>query len=225
MKNFIIFLIMLNIGVWVYFNQNKLFGDGDHANTEEIMPDDMQLLTPHQLSKLPLVSESESSQTKMSDENIITATLCFEWGIFSSSNIKKAQSALDKLTLKGVTKEHSSKEAKRYWVYLPPLKSAAAAQQKAKSLRASSVNDLFVLQGVKWKNAISFGVFQDEALANQLLKDLRIKGIKHVVKKLRSPGNGNYSLLVKGVSADKAKDLKQAKTKFPATNIKPISCL
>jgi len=150
---------------------------------------------------------------------------CYEWSIFTDSNMANAQRALSKLSVESKLKEHSSSATKRYWVYLPPLPNAELAQQKATELKALGIDDLFILQNEKWKNAISFGVFEDGDLAQKLLEDIKSKGVANVVKTLRNQGNGQYSFLIQLDNEAKVNQLKQTKSDFPSTNLKKIDCL
>jgi hypothetical protein len=80
------------------------------------------------------------------------------------------------------------------------------------------------VQDSQWRNAISFGLFQDEQLASNLLSDLQAKGIKGATKALRSPGKSLSSLLIKSVSADAALELHKIKPEFLGTDLVPSAC-
>lgn len=155
----------------------------------------------------------------------VSTKQCYEWGVFTDANMANGQRTLSKLSLESKLKEHSSTATKRYWVYLPPLPSAELAQQKATELKALGIDDLFILQNEKWKNAISFGVFEDGDLAQKLLEDIQSKGVANAVKTLRNQGNGQYSFLIQAVNEMKVNQLKEIKSDFPSTNLKKINCI
>jgi hypothetical protein len=230
MRFLVIILVFINIGVWTIFNQDLFYNANSSTGNEEIDPDKMHLLTPHQLSKLPKVVKTKPDiADKIAAKPVaavakVEASKCYVWGTFTNSNINKARSFVEKLALKPNTKEHSAKGKKRYWVYLPPLKNAEAAKKKAAELKASGISELFVLQGNKSRHAISFGVFGDEQLANKLLKDLNSKGIK-AVKKTRGEGVTSYSLRINKVSSQKFAKLSAQQSSYPKTNLKTVSCL
>lgn len=231
MRFLVIILVFINIGVWTVFNQDLFYDANNGTGNEEIDPDKMHLLTPHQLSTLPKVVKTKPDITEKKPAESVatvakpeTSNKCYVWGTFTHSNINKARSVVEKLALKPKTKEHNAKAKQRYWVYLPPLKNAAEAKEKAAELKARGINDLFVLQGNKNRNAISFGVFGDELLANKLLKGLNAKGIK-AVKKARGEGNGNFSLHINQVSAQQFAKLSAKKSNYPKTNLKTVKCL
>ena len=147
-----------------------------------------------------------------------------EWGVFSDINLASAQSELSKLSIQSIVKEESSQDAKRFWVYKPPMKTSQEALAKAADLKALGIEDIFVVQEPKWKNAISFGVFQDEQLATKLLNELKAKGVKDAVKALRNQGKVHSSLLLTGLTDTEIATLKKLKPEFPAANLTETSC-
>jgi hypothetical protein len=154
-----------------------------------------------------------------------SATSCYKWGNFTKTNLPAAQVVLVRLGLQSeANQEASAQEDRRFWVYYPPLKSAELAQQKAAEIKALGVQELFIVQDSQWRNAISFGLFQDEQLASSLLNDLQAKGVKGVTKALRSPGKTLSSLLIKAVSAEAALELHKIKPEFIGTDLMRAAC-
>ena len=86
------------------------------------------------------------------------------------------------------------------------------------------VTELFIVQDSQWRNAISFGLFQDETLASALLTDLQAKGVKGATKALRSPGKSLNSLLIKAVSSAAALELDKIKPEFVGTEFVLADC-
>jgi hypothetical protein len=233
MRYFVSLLVIINIGIWAYFNQDVFYQATPSAAHTEIDPDKMHLLTEHQLDLLPKTNAAtpapvatplEITPPAQNNVSVAEATSCYEWGIFTKSNIDNAQTTANKLLLQATLKEHTPTEAKRYWVYLPKLKSTQAAQDKADELRNMGVSDLYILQDSKWKNAISFGIFEDETLATKLYEDLKAKGVKNVTKSQREQGSGNFSLYIKNATTTDIGHLKDVKTEFPEAEIKEVGC-
>ena len=139
-------------------------------------------------------------------------------------NLSAAKNVLRRFSLSSIEKKQTSQDAQRFWVYIPPLKSAALAQAKAEELRALAIQDIFIVQEPQWRNAISFGVFQDEKLANNLLAELKSKGVKMVTKSLRNQGKEHVSLLLKDVPLSAADALKNMKAEFPGSELISMSC-
>ena len=144
--------------------------------------------------------------------------------MFSGSSIANAQSAAARLSLQATVKEQPSPLGKRFWIYRPPLKSAQEALVRAAELKALGVDDLFVVQEPKWKNAISFGIFEDEQLAIKLLNELKAKGVKDAMKTLRNMGKNHSSLVFKQLSDTDVAEVEKLKPEFPDAELKEVSC-
>lgn len=238
MKKLVWLLVLINLSLLAYFNLDRILPNTKKATMAAIHPEKISVLSQQQIQALPkkvteLPTPAEMSTTSVdatiAEKSTIAtptpaANTCYEWGVFSTDKVTGAQIAASNLSLQAKVKEQTLLEAKRYWVYKPPLKSAEAAQAKALELNALGVDELFVVQDSKWKNAISFGVFEDEKLAISLLKELKAKGVKDVVKALRNQGKGHASLLFSELTAEKVAELKKLKPEFPEADLKAVSC-
>lgn len=213
-------LILVNVGLLAYFNLDMIAPKPTQVNAQ-INPEKLKILDqqaleamPRKIAALPVVPVVET-----------LATSCYEWGNFTASNLPSAQVALAKLGLVGVAKQADTAKAdRRFWVYYPPLKSAQLAQQKADEIKALGVGEIFVVQDSQWRHAISFGLFQDEKLATNLLNDLQTRGVKGATKALRSPGKNISSLLVKSVTPEVALALQKISPEFVGSELKVAAC-
>jgi len=212
MKKLVWLLVLLNIALLAYFNLECIFPSVPKVALAEINPEKIKMLSPSQISALPQKTTSTAG------------TLCYEWGIFSTASLSNAQAAAANLSLSNTVKEKTSLEAKRYWVYQPSVKSAEAAQANALKLKALGIQELFVMQNSPWKNAISFGIFEDEQLATHLFNELKNKGVKNIVKALRNQDSGHASLLFNALTDDKVVELKKLKSDFPEAYLKETTC-
>lgn len=244
MKKLVWLLAFTNLGLLTYFNLDHILPSTQKAIRAEIHPEKINVLTQQQIEALPKkviklpapaatpatpATPAISADTPIVEKSALAlpkpvANTCYEWGVFSIAKISSAQIAASNLSLKAKVKEQSLSEAKRYWVYKPPFKSAEVAQAKALELNALGIDELFVVQDSKWKNAISFGVFEDEKLATNLLKELKAKGVKDIVKAVRNQGKGHASLLFSGLTDEKVAELKKLKPEFPEADLKEVSC-
>ena len=248
MKKLVWTFVLINVALLAYFNKDYILPNAPKMALQEIQPEKISILTQQQIDALPsktgqaspmsttiastepapaVETPTTSDATPASpapDNSSAKIAMCYEWGVFSASNLTGAQVAATKLSLQAKVKEQSSLEAKRYWVYKPPLKSPEAAQAKALELKALGVQDVYVVQDAKWKNAISFGVFEDEQLATNLLNELKAKGVREVVKALRNQGKGHSSLLFSKLSDAEVLELKKLKTEFPEAEVKEVAC-
>lgn len=221
MKKLIWLLILINIGLLTYFNLDRILPAQPQTRQAEIDPDKISILSPSQIEALP----RKAAETAPPPAAIpVAVTSCFEWGSFTGSGITGAQNAAAKLALNATRKEEPSAQKKRFWVYRPPFKSAEEALLRAAELKALGIEDLFVVQEPKWKNAISFGIFEDEQLAAKLLNELKAKGVKDAAKTLRNQGKDHASLVFKSLSDTEATELRKLKPEFPEAELKEVAC-
>lgn len=218
-------LVLLNVGLLAYFNLDIIEPKPVTAD-RLIQPERLKILSEKDLEAMPKVAAlAQELVAQISAPALQAPTSCYKWGNFTKTNLPAAQVVLVRLGLQSVVnQEAGAKEDRRFWVYYPPLKSAVIAQQKADEIRALGVDELFIVQDSQWRNAISFGLFQEEQLASALLNDLLAKGVRGATKALRSPGKSLSSLFVKAVSADAALELQKIKPEFVGTEIAPAAC-
>ena len=218
-------LVLLNVGLLAYFNMD-LIAPKPVAADRSIQPEKLKILSVKDLEAMPKQEIVVPPPVAGPAAPVVqSATSCYKWGNFTKTNLPAAQVVLVRLGLQSViNQEAGADEDKRFWVYYPPLKSAQLAQEKAAEIRAMGVEELFIVQDSQWRNAISFGLFQDEQLASALLNDLITKGVKGATKALRSPGKSLNSLLVKAVSAEAALELHKVKPEFVGTELAPAAC-
>jgi hypothetical protein len=219
MKRFFWLLVFINLGLLAYFNIGYILPGSPEIKLTEINPDKIKLLSQAEIDSLP--KKAESSLPVVEAQPV---AMCFEWGIFSDTSLATAQKTLAKMAIQATTKEENSNQPKRYWVYRAPAKSTVEAQKRAAELKELGIEDLFVVQEDKWKNAISFGIFEDEQLANKLVQELKEKGVKNVEKITRTNGKGHHSLLLSQISENDTAELKKLKPDFPTAELKEVSC-
>ena len=223
MKLLVWLLVFLNVGLLVYFNLDVIAPKPVVAD-RSIQPEKLKILNQAELDAMP----QKAAPAGIEATPVVVAeasTSCYKWGNFTKTNLPAAQVVLVRLGLQSdVKQEQVAAEDRRFWVYYPPLKSADLAQQKAEEIKAMGVSELFIVQDSQWRNAISFGLFQDEQLASSLLNDLLEKGVKGATKALRSPGKSLNSLLIKAVNSGVALELQKIKPEFVGTEFTPTAC-
>ena len=88
-----------------------------------------------------------------------------------------------------------------HWVHIPAQANKAAADKKAAELRALGVKDFYIVQDEgPSRNAISLGLFRNEAAANELLQSLNKRGVKSARIEVRATPPRHTQALVKGPS-------------------------
>jgi hypothetical protein len=227
MKWLVWFLVFLNIGLLAYFNMDVIAPKPILAN-KSISPEKLKVLTEKELEALPkkvVEMPAQLSNEPGKPALAVTSTSCYKWGNFTSTNLPSAQVVLVRLGLQATaTQESGDMQDRRYWVYYPPLSSAELARKKADEIRALGVDELSVVQDSQWRNAISFGLFNEEQLATNLLNALHQKGVKGATKALRNPGKALSSLLIQNVTPDAAMELHKIKQEFLGTDLTPSAC-
>ena len=218
-------LLLLNVGLLAYFNMD-LIAPKPAVADKSIQAEKLKILSEKDLAAMPKIVAPVPEIVAQTPVLVTQgATSCYKWGNFTKTNLPAAQVVLVRLGLQSVINQEAGvDEDRRFWVYYPPLKSAQLAQEKADEIRAMGVDELFIVQDSQWRNAISFGLFQDEQLASTLLNDLLEKGVKGATKALRSPGKSLNSLLVKAVSPETALELHKVKPEFVGTELAPAAC-
>lgn len=161
---------------------------------------------------------------KPAETHAAVQTACYEWSGFNMARVTEAASVAQQMNIKTQTNMTSTgQESVRYWIYKPPLASAEAAQTKADELRKLGVEDFFIVQDdPKWRNAISFGVFRDEKLADKLMADLKNKGVKLLIKATRNGGQAVIKL--QQVTPQQFASLQKSRSHFPDSVLKEIPC-
>lgn len=161
---------------------------------------------------------------KPAETHVAVQTACYEWSGFNMARVTEAASVAQQMNIKTQTNMTSTgQESVRYWIYKPPLASAEAAQTKADELRKLGVEDFFIVQDdPKWRNAISFGVFRDEKLADKLMADLKNKGVKLLIKATRNGGQAVIKL--QQVTPQQFASLQKSRSHFPDSVLKEIPC-
>ena len=225
MKLLVWLLLLLNVGLLAYFNMD-LIAPKPAVADKSIQPEKLKILSEKDLAAIAKIVAPVPEIVAQTPVLVTQgATSCYKWGNFTKTNLPAAQVVLVRLGLQSViNQEAGAEEDRRFWVYYPPLKNAQLAQEKADEIRLMGVDELFIVQDSQWRNAISFGLFQDEQLASTLLNDLLEKGVKGATKALRSPGKSLNSLLVKAVSAETALELHKVKPEFVGTELAPAAC-
>ena len=216
MKRIITLLVMLNLGLLIYFNLGHILPSAPSVKRPEIMPEKIHLPTAQEIAAMPRPVVNLPASPPQ--------TGCYQWGVFSSERIAAAEATALKLGLSATLQEQIPMQARRFWIYQPPLKTAEEAEAKAAELKALGVEYLQVVQEPKWKNAISFGVFADESRANKLLNELEAKGVKNVEKALRNQGGSYSSLVFTNLTADNVAALQQLKPSFAEANLESVAC-
>ncbi len=181
-------------------------------------------------AKIKVLSEEELAAMAKPAPPVVAAPVtppaqnCYEWGSFAATDALHAKQALDQLALDVTVRKRTPQEAIRYWVYIPSLKSPEAAQIKVGELKQLGIDEVYIVQDPKWKNAISLGLFRDEGLATKFLEDLRSRGVRSAIKGQRNHEGEQTGYLVKNVTPLQLEALGKLNPDFPGSELKPVDC-
>jgi len=217
MKWLLSFLLLGNVLLFAYFNLPLRSGVALQVESAPLNPEKIRLLGPEEISALPL--HRLPLQAPAAGE-----LACYEWGTFSRARLASARSIVNRFALDAVVIQQTAAESTRYWVYVPPLRNAAAAQARAEELKQLGISELYVVQDEQFRNAISLGVFKDEQLATKLLEELKSKGVVSAAKGVRNQENGRASLYISNMSSTLVPELEKLQPEYPGSELKQVTC-
>lgn len=153
------------------------------------------------------------------------APACLEWGDFSGADMTRAAAALSALQLGEKLSQRQIEYSIGYWVYIPPLKDKAAANQKVAQLKARGIVEYFVVPDAgPWLNAISLGVFKTQEAAQHFLDGLLIKGVRTAQVGERASKFKMTLFALDGVDAATEAKLAVIQKNFTGSEIRKAPC-
>lgn len=194
-----------------------------HGNSDS---DSMASHVPYHAEQIRLLPEADLAQAEPTP--VAPTQICLEWGVFSKSELARAQNALKPLQLEetAITLRSVPEKTSKFWVYIPPLRSRADAQKKQDELKELGVEDSLILQdNNKWRYAISLGVFSTQEAADKYLAELRTKNnVRSARSGPRTLDEGHSSMLIQASDTNLEADLVKLKQDFPGTELKAVPC-
>jgi hypothetical protein len=227
MKGLVWLLLLVNALLLGYF-QLLMPRHVDAVATHDLDATKIKIVSPEELAAkakpepAPAIGSAPAAAPALPP--VSTPVACYEWGSFSSVDAVRVQTALAPLALEVTTTKHTPQEAIRYWVYIPPLKTPEAAQVKASEVQQLGVDETFIIQDPKWRNAISLGVFRDEGLATKFLEDLHNRGVKSAVKGQRNLAGEHTGFLIKNMTPAQQVQVEKLQPEFPGSDLKQTAC-
>lgn len=168
-------LILVNVGLWLWMTG---FRQGDGAAVEgprpAIQPEKLRLLTE------PGVRVQERApDAPAASELANTAAGCYRLGPFADdAATEQAIGVLKQIPLAYERQREEQTVVTGYRVYLPPLASREAAENKRRQLTRLGFKDHSLIQEEGLQNAISLGQFTVEANAQKRLRALAAKKVE-----------------------------------------------
>jgi hypothetical protein len=103
--------------------------------------------------------------------------LCVEWRGLAADEFARAREQLKALTADRVMSFVEMPLETRRWVIFPQLPSARSAASKLVELNAAGVADAFVVKDGEWRNAISLGLYANDAAAQRRVREVEARGV------------------------------------------------
>jgi hypothetical protein len=148
--------------------------------------------------------------------------ICLSWGPIPAHRVDDASLRLSHFKLgERLSTLTTDSQGGPYWVYLPPLKSKAEADDKLSALTNAGIKDITIVREGKWQNAISMGLYGKEAAANEHLTKLKQQGINAQIE-ARGKAARNFSF--QHLNTDEVQAIKKMQANFGGPAIKKVAC-
>jgi hypothetical protein len=168
----------------------------------------------------PAVKQTPTAKTARQEPLV-----CLEWGDFSGTDLKRATEILAALQLGDRLRQRQIEYNKGYWVYIPPLKTKAAASKKVSQIKKMGIREYFVVQEVgALRYAISLGVFKTQEAARNYLGELNAKGLRSAKVGERASKLKTTMFMLNSVDASIEGKLMAARKDLPGSNLKNVPC-
>lgn len=118
------------------------------------------------------------------DQDLLTGNRrCFSLGPFHAlEDQDEIRTRLLEVSTSISVRQTEALVEKGYWVFMPPYRSLLEANEEVMSLRAQGLEDISVVYGGDWENAISLGYFMRQENALRRKKDFEDRGYAPLVR-------------------------------------------
>ena len=209
MRALFLFLLLANLGFYAYVHYMRPAADaGADLKKLQIAPE-----------KIRLLNETKPAAA------VPAAAACLEWGGFPAAAAAKADAVIGELALPDAQVQRVTAESSGYWVYVPPVKTRAAADKNIARLKESGVTDYaLVLEQSPWRLAISLGSFKSEDAARKLLAAVREKGVDDAVLARRENLFRQIVFYFREPGEAVVAKLAAARAAMPESEIRAVAC-
>jgi hypothetical protein len=153
------------------------------------------------------------------------ALVCAEWGEFSGPYLERAKKELDNMQLGGRLAQRTVEYKTGYRVFIPPLANKAAIHRKIAEIKASGLEEYYVLTNRGgYSNAISLGMFKSEDAARNYLAIVRNKGFRNAKIGERKQTLKFIVFDIKGLNAENFMHLTKLQKDFVNSELKKMDC-
>lgn len=157
--------------------------------------------------------------------NKTDAKVCFEWGEFSGTDLKRAEQALADMKLGDHLAQRTVEYNTGYWVHLPPVKNKTQLKRKIEQLKKLGVEDFYVMQEKPhWVNVISLGVFKTQEAADKYVISLKKKGVKSMTVGERKSKLRFVVFQLKQLNTEQSVHLNKLQKEFENSELNTVAC-
>jgi hypothetical protein len=226
MRALFLLLVLANLVFYAYAQvASESGGVEKQIPSLQITPEKIKLLNAEGKvppDKRPAARKPKPPAPKVA---VIAPAACLEWGVFAGPAVAKAEAALAQLEIPAAQIERTVTDASGYWVHMPPQKTKAEADRKAKELRTLGVTEFVVLTDPgEWRYAISLGIFRSDEAAQGFLAELKKQGVRSAVVVRRENFLKQIVFHVREPSAQAVARLTLTQSEFPGSEIKAGPC-
>ena len=228
MRALFLLLILANLAYFAYSRVAlEGAGSGNQVSQLQINPDRIKLLKAAggALPETPPAAAKSIPPAAPKPAPAVPAA-CLEWGIFAGPNVARAEGALAQLELPAGQVERVVTDAGGYWVHIPPLKTKAEVDRKARELRDLGVTEFLVVQDAgQWRNAISLGIFRTDEAAQTFLARLKQQGVRSAIAARRENFLKQVAFHVREPDQETVARVTALLQEFPGSEVRAGPCL
>jgi len=202
-------LVLANVAFFAYAYFTGPPGPRDPgAAARQITPERIRLLAPEQAAAAAARAAAAAS------------TACFEWGALAVGDAARATAALEGIAQGAKVVERRVEEPAGWWVYIAPLGSRQAANQRYAELRKQGVEDVSLLpEDSRFADAVSLGVFSSEDAAAKRLDALTKKGVRGPVMAPRESAAAKVFLQLRDVPRESRARIAELAAGYPGSEV------
>jgi hypothetical protein len=204
----VVFLLLLFANVaffaWAYYDRT-VGSQGERIVAQQLDPGRIRLVTREEAARLARVRRPA----------------CVEWGPISPNDVARAEDAIAALQAGLKVESRRPEESAGWWVYIPPLPSRPAANQRVADLRRLGIEDYFIIpDDPKFRNAVSLGVFRSEEAAKTRFETLQKRGVRDTVLAERDNSARRVFLRIQMVTEPLRARIGELQGAFPGSEVR-----
>jgi hypothetical protein len=220
-------LLLLNVGLWMWgvWYKNPA-GEYEKAPRPPINAEKMRLLSEPGVMPRPRTPAGPASEPLAPMGSALSNQApCYTIGPFLTRDIAlKAGDKLRELKLVSAHRSEAKTTPAEYRVFLPPLMTRNAAEQKLKELNNSGIKDYSLRVTPEKRYAVSLGIFSQPANAENFRLELAKKGINAQIETLYPTSQHWLDLQAMQMSPKLLNNIKHLSWDSPDVRISEIIC-